>query len=98
MSFFFLRKDQLLVDWDMISQEVSSKTTPTDSKFVMIFFALQLSTDVSAMQLYQAEIVFTSREYHDSTLPFSFPNWDLELGPCKLILLVALDFPVNMLL
>jgi hypothetical protein len=66
----------------MLSQEVSSRTTPTDSKYGRAIILQQSHADLS--QLHQATTDNVAPEYYGSALAITFSDWHVLLGTRKL--------------
>lgn len=63
----------------MHSQEVSSRTTPTDSKYEGSQ-SYSVFHDADLAQLHQTATNIVTPEYYGPTLAFALPNWHALLG------------------
>lgn len=67
----------------MHSQEVSSRTTPTDSKYVLLS-SYSMFDYADLAQLRQTTTDNSSSKYHGAALTVTLPDWHVLLGTCKL--------------
>jgi hypothetical protein len=71
----------------MHSQEVSNRTTPTDSKYGGAII-LQRIHDADLAQLHQTATNSAAPEYYGPALAITLPDWHALLGPRMLPYLV----------